>query len=141
MQNLDFDSMTTEKINNVMNLEKDEQELVDSIENDDWASIPNSKLEIQGFQDIAKHQVSMQKTLTIKKLLDLTNRTNNTILYGVPGTGKTWNVQKFATYFLLKENISSESANKYWEAVQNNDYFQIQELQDKVCTNQILNDS
>ena len=79
--------------------------------------------------------------LTIRKLLDLTKKTKNTILYGVPGTGKTWNVQKFATYFLLKENISNESANKYWEAIQNNDYSQIQELQDKVCTNQIVYDS
>ena len=140
IQNLDFDNMTTEKINNVMNSEKDEQELVNSIENDNWVSIPDSKLEIKRFQDIAKRQVSIQKTLTIKKLLDLTNRTNNTIIYGVPGTGKTWNVQKFAIYFLLKENISSESANKYWEAIQNNDYSQIQELQDKVCINQIVCD-
>ena len=61
MQNLDFDSMTTEKINSVMNLDKDEQELLDSIENDDWVSIPDSKLEIQRFQDIAKHQISIQK--------------------------------------------------------------------------------
>ena len=59
MQNLD--GMTTEKINTVMNLDKDEQELLDSIENDDWVSISDSKLEIQHFQDIAKHQVSMQK--------------------------------------------------------------------------------
>ena len=55
MQN--FDSMTKEKINAVMNLDKDEQELLDSIENDDWVSIPDSKLEIQRFQDIAKRQV------------------------------------------------------------------------------------
>ncbi len=55
MQNLD--SMTKEKINAVMNLDKDEQELLDSIENDDWVSIPDSKLEIQRFQDIAKRQV------------------------------------------------------------------------------------
>jgi predicted DNA binding CopG/RHH family protein len=61
MQNLDFDSMTTEKINSVMNLDKDEQELLDSIENDDWVSIPNSKLEIQRFQEIAKRQILMQK--------------------------------------------------------------------------------
>lgn len=61
MQNLDFDSMSTEKIYSVMNLDKDEQELLDSIENDDWVSIPDSKLEIQRFQDIAKHQISIQK--------------------------------------------------------------------------------
>jgi predicted DNA binding CopG/RHH family protein len=61
MQNLDFDNMTTEKINSVMNLDKDEQELLDSIENDDWVSIPDSKLEIKRFQDIAKRQILMQK--------------------------------------------------------------------------------
>ncbi|MBD2149852.1 hypothetical protein H6F44_06900 [Pseudanabaena sp. FACHB-1277] len=45
----------------MQNLDKDEQELLDSIENDNWVSIPDSKLEIQRFQDIAKRQVSMQK--------------------------------------------------------------------------------
>ena len=43
----------------MQNLDKNEQELLDSIENDNWVSIPNSKLEIQRFQDIAKPQVSM----------------------------------------------------------------------------------
>ena len=47
--------------NIMQNLDKDEQELLNSIENDNWVSIPDSKLEIQRFQDIAKHQVSMQK--------------------------------------------------------------------------------
>lgn len=61
MQNPDFDSMTTGKIHAVVNLDKDEQELLDSIESDDWVSISDSKLEIQRFQDIAKRQVSMQK--------------------------------------------------------------------------------
>ena len=61
IQNLDFDSMITEKVNAVMNLDKDEQELLDSIESDDWVSIPDSKLEIERFQEIAKNQVSMQK--------------------------------------------------------------------------------
>jgi predicted DNA binding CopG/RHH family protein len=59
MRNLD--DITTDKIDTVINLDKDEQELFDSIENDDWVSIPNSKLEIQRFQDIAKYQVAMQK--------------------------------------------------------------------------------
>jgi|GEM_PF-1106126 len=61
MQNPDFDSMTTENIKALMNLDKDEQELLDSIENDDWESISDSKLEIQRFQEIAKRQISMQK--------------------------------------------------------------------------------
>ena len=58
MQNLD--NMTTKKIDIIV-LDKDEQELLNSIENDDWISIPDSKLEIQRFQDIAKYQVSIQK--------------------------------------------------------------------------------
>ena len=53
--------MTTEKIDGVINLDEDEQDLLDSIENDLWVSIPDSKLEIQRFQDIAKRQVTMQK--------------------------------------------------------------------------------
>jgi len=59
MQNLD--NMTTEKIDGVINLDEDEQDLLDSIENDRWVSISDSKLEIQRFQDIAKRQVAMQK--------------------------------------------------------------------------------
>ena len=47
--------------NIMQNLDKDEQELLNSIENDNWVSIPDSKLEIQRFQDIAKRQVSIQK--------------------------------------------------------------------------------
>ena len=43
----------------MQNLDKDEQELLDSIENYDWVSIPDSKLEVKRFQDIAKPQVSM----------------------------------------------------------------------------------
>ena len=46
--------------NIMQNLDKDEQELLNSIENDNWVSIPDSKLEIQRFQDIAKRQVSMR---------------------------------------------------------------------------------
>ena len=45
----------------MQNSDGDEQELLNSIENDDWVSISDSKLEIQRFQDIAKRQVSTQK--------------------------------------------------------------------------------
>ena len=44
-----------------LNLEQEEQNLLESIENDDWMSIPNVKSEIQRFQEIAKQQVEMQK--------------------------------------------------------------------------------
>jgi predicted DNA binding CopG/RHH family protein len=44
-----------------LNLDQEEQNLLESIENDDWMSIPNVKSEIQRFQEIAKQQVEMQK--------------------------------------------------------------------------------
>jgi predicted DNA binding CopG/RHH family protein len=44
-----------------LNLDQEEQNLLESIENDDWVSIPNIKSEIQRFQEIAKQQVEMQK--------------------------------------------------------------------------------
>ena len=43
MQNLNFDNMNTEKINAVLNLDQYEQELLESIENEDWVSISDSK--------------------------------------------------------------------------------------------------
>lgn len=61
MQNLDVDNMNTEKINAVLNLDQDEQELLESIENEDWVSIPDSKSEIKRFQDIAQRQISIQR--------------------------------------------------------------------------------
>jgi predicted DNA binding CopG/RHH family protein len=44
-----------------LNLDQEEQNLLESIENDDWMSIFNVKSEIQRFQEIAKQQVEMQK--------------------------------------------------------------------------------
>lgn len=61
MQNLNFDNMNTEKINAVLNLDQYEQELLESIENEDWVSISDSKSEIKRFQDIAQRQISIQR--------------------------------------------------------------------------------
>ena len=44
-----------------LNLDREEHNLLESIENDDWVSIPNVKSEMQRFQEIAKQQVEMQK--------------------------------------------------------------------------------
>ena len=57
LQELKEQAYKLSKSDIMQNLDKDEQELLDSIENDDWVSIPDSKLEIQRFQDIAKRQV------------------------------------------------------------------------------------
>lgn len=61
MQSLNFDNMTTERADAVLNLDQDEQELLASIENDNWVSTPDSKSEIKRFQDIAQRQASIQK--------------------------------------------------------------------------------
>ncbi|NUN64297.1 hypothetical protein HCU40_05940 [Pseudanabaena biceps] len=53
------ENLTADVIN--LNLDQEEQNLLESIENDDWVSIPNVKSEMQRFQEIAKQQVEMQK--------------------------------------------------------------------------------
>ncbi len=53
------ENLTTDVIN--LNLDQEEQNLLESIENDDWVSIPNVQSEIQRFQEIAKQQIEMQK--------------------------------------------------------------------------------
>ena len=53
------ENLTADVIN--LNLDQEEQDLLESIENGDWVSIPNVKSEIQRFQEIAKQQIEMQK--------------------------------------------------------------------------------
>jgi predicted DNA binding CopG/RHH family protein len=53
------ENLTADVIN--LNLDREEQNLLESIENDDWVSISNVKSEMQRFQEIAKQQVEMQK--------------------------------------------------------------------------------
>ncbi len=53
------ENLTADVIN--LNLDQEEQNLLESIENDDWMSISNVKSEIQRFQEIAKQQLEMQK--------------------------------------------------------------------------------
>jgi predicted DNA binding CopG/RHH family protein len=53
------ENLTADVIN--LNLDQEEQNLLESIENDNWVSIPKVKSEMQRFQEIAKQQVEMQK--------------------------------------------------------------------------------
>jgi len=53
------ENLTADVIN--LNLDQEEQNLLESIENDDWMSISNVKSEMQRFQEIAKQQLEMQK--------------------------------------------------------------------------------
>jgi predicted RNA-binding protein with PUA-like domain len=52
-------------------------------------------------------------------MMHATARTRNLLLYGPPGVGKTWLVNRFATYFLLHHNVSPEEAEQYWQALLN----------------------
>jgi hypothetical protein len=56
----------------------------------------------------------------------------NLILHGPPGTGKTWLVDHFTTYYLLHENISPEAAEEYWNAYQLGDRSRSSEMQAQV---------
>jgi len=61
MQNLDFDNMNINELAVALKLDQEEQELLASIENDDWVSVANVDQEIQRFQAIAIQQVARQK--------------------------------------------------------------------------------
>ena len=61
MNDLDFDNMTIDELTMVLDLNKEERELLESIENDEWVSIPNEKAEIKRLQEIAKNQLTREK--------------------------------------------------------------------------------
>lgn len=46
MNNLDYDNLSIDELAMAINLDKEERELLDSIENDEWVSISNEKEEI-----------------------------------------------------------------------------------------------
>jgi predicted DNA binding CopG/RHH family protein len=61
MNNLDFDNMTIDQLTVALDLDEEERELLASIENDEWVSIPNEKEEIIRLRQMAIADRSRQK--------------------------------------------------------------------------------
>lgn len=61
MQHLDFDNMTLDEITVALKLDEEERELMESIENDEWVSVPNVEEEMKRYQEIARAQIARQK--------------------------------------------------------------------------------
>ena len=61
MNNLDFDNMTIDQLTVALDLDEEERELLESIENDEWVSIPNEKEEISRLRQMAIADRSRQK--------------------------------------------------------------------------------
>jgi predicted DNA binding CopG/RHH family protein len=61
MNNLDFDNMTIDQLTVALDLDEEERELLESIENDEWVSVPNVEEEMKRYQEIARAQIARQK--------------------------------------------------------------------------------
>jgi parvulin-like peptidyl-prolyl isomerase len=61
MISLDFDNMNIDELTVALELDEEERELLESIENDEWVSIPNEKEEIKRLQEIARNQLARQR--------------------------------------------------------------------------------
>ena len=61
MNILDFDNMTIDQLTVALDLDEEERELLESIENDEWVSIPNEKEEITRLRQMAIADRSTQK--------------------------------------------------------------------------------
>jgi predicted DNA binding CopG/RHH family protein len=61
MNNLDFDNMTIDQLTVALDLDEEERELLESIENDEWVSIPNEKEEITRLRQMAIADRSRQR--------------------------------------------------------------------------------
>ena len=66
-------------------LDIEEQELLDSLENDEWESIPNFKNEIKLHQEIAKNTLRKDKRINIRlSTNDLEALKTNAVELGLP---------------------------------------------------------
>jgi hypothetical protein len=61
MNTLDYDNMILDEIAVALKLDDEERELMESIENDEWVSVPNVEEEMKRYQKIARAQIARQK--------------------------------------------------------------------------------
>jgi predicted DNA binding CopG/RHH family protein len=61
MNNLDFDKINNDKWAIALKLDQEEQELLESIEGEEWVSISDVKEEIKRFQNYATQQLDKQR--------------------------------------------------------------------------------
>ena len=61
MNSLNFDNMNIDELTISLQLDQEERDLLESIENDEWVSIPNEKEEIKRLQEVAISQMARQK--------------------------------------------------------------------------------
>jgi predicted DNA binding CopG/RHH family protein len=102
MNNLDFDNMTIEQLTIALDLDEEERELLASIENDEWVSIPNEKEEIFRLRQMAIADRSRQK-IEVNLSLQDTNEIYN--LAGQSGISASAVVQGVMHRYLVGELI------------------------------------
>ena len=61
MNNFDLDNMNIDQLTVALDLDEEERELLESIENDEWVSIPNEKEEIIRLRQMAIADRSRQR--------------------------------------------------------------------------------
>jgi hypothetical protein len=102
MNNLDFDNMTIDQFTVALDLDEEERELLASIENDEWVSIPNEKEEIIRLRQMAIADLSRQR-IEVNLSLQDTNEIYN--LAGQLGISVSAVVQEVMHRYLVGELI------------------------------------
>ena len=102
MNNFDLDNMTINQLTVALDLDEEERELLESIENDEWVSIPNEKEEIIRLRQMAIADRSRQK-IEVNLSLQDTNEIYN--LAGQLGISVSAVVQEVMHRYLVGELI------------------------------------
>jgi len=102
MSNLDFDNMTIDQLTVALDLDEEERELLESIKNDEWVSIPNEKEEIIRLRQMAIADRSRQR-IEVNLSLQDTNEIYN--LAGQSGISASAVVQGVMHRYLVGELI------------------------------------